>query len=148
MRLPIEALVRVMSASLAPVIVISGVGLLLLSMTNRMGRVIDRGRALAREIDGAGPAGSARHLDEQLAVIWQRARVLRLAITLGSLCILGVTLTVVALFAEGLTGASSDYIAGWFFGLALLTLVAAMIAFTRDVTLSLHALKLEIKRRD
>ena len=38
----VAQLIRILTASIAPVIVISGVGLLLLSMTNRHVRVIDR----------------------------------------------------------------------------------------------------------
>ncbi|HEY3354684.1 MAG TPA: DUF2721 domain-containing protein [Polyangia bacterium] len=148
MSLSLDALVRVMSASLAPVIVISGVGLLLLSMTNRYGRVIDRARLLAREVESAGPAGAARHLEEQLAVVWRRAKVLRVAIVLGALSILLVAITVLAIFAEGLAGTGRDRVAGWVFGLALVALVGSMVTFILDVTLSLRALKLEISRRD
>jgi len=36
------SVVQVLTASIAPVIVISGVGLLLLSISNRYGRAIDR----------------------------------------------------------------------------------------------------------
>ena len=40
-------LVPILQMAVGPVILISGVGLLLLSMTNRLGRVIDRSRLLA-----------------------------------------------------------------------------------------------------
>jgi hypothetical protein len=147
MSLSLDALLRVMSASLAPVIVISGVGLLLLTMTNRFGRVIDRARLLARERDSGQGGGVDHHREEQLAVVWRRAQVLRFAIVLGALSILLVGLTVLVLFAEGLAGAGRDHAAGWVFGLALVALVGSMVAFIGDVTLSLRALKLEIAPR-
>jgi hypothetical protein len=43
-------LIPVLQMAIGPVILISGVGLLLLSMTNRLGRVIDRARLLYREL--------------------------------------------------------------------------------------------------
>lgn len=46
----VAELVPVLQVSIGPVILISGVGLLILSMTNRLGRVIDRGRILDREL--------------------------------------------------------------------------------------------------
>jgi hypothetical protein len=42
--MPTVSVVQILTASIAPVIVISGVGLLLLSITKRYGRVIDRAR--------------------------------------------------------------------------------------------------------
>ncbi|MBI5479446.1 MAG: DUF2721 domain-containing protein [Deltaproteobacteria bacterium] len=146
MSLSVDALVRVMSAALAPVIVISGAGLLLLSMTNRYARIIDRARHLSREIETAGPAGAVRHVQEQLQVVWRQARLLRLAILMGALSILMVALTVLVVFVEALVGAQRDLFAGWLFGLGLIALVVSMGAFLRDITVSLRALKLEISR--
>ena len=42
-----ETLIRILHASISPVALISGVGLLILSMTNRFARVTDRLRELA-----------------------------------------------------------------------------------------------------
>src|ERR1039457_3922044 len=65
--MPIHAVVQILTASIAPVIVISGVGLLLLSITNRYGRVIDRARLLMRELQDSDPEGAdVRHLEDQL----------------------------------------------------------------------------------
>lgn len=46
-------LIPTLQLAIGPVILISGVGLLLLSMTNRFGRIIDRARALNRDLRGA-----------------------------------------------------------------------------------------------
>jgi hypothetical protein len=42
--------IPLLQIAIGPVILISGVGLLLLSMTNRFGRIIDRSRILAQEL--------------------------------------------------------------------------------------------------
>ena len=53
--MPTFSVVQIMTASIAPVIVISGVGLLLLSITNRYGRAIDRARLLAQDLAKSDP---------------------------------------------------------------------------------------------
>ena len=46
----LEQIIPILQLAIGPVIVISGVGLVLLSMTNRFGRVIDRSRSLTKII--------------------------------------------------------------------------------------------------
>ena len=140
---PVDQLIRILSAAIAPVIVISGVGLVLLSMTNRYSHVIDRARELIKDLD----AQNEQHrklLVDQVQIIYRRARVLRLAIILSSASILFVALTVLALFAGQLIGATVDYVSVPCFGLCLLALVGSLFFFIRDVTISLRALELEI----
>jgi len=141
---PVAQLIRILSASIAPVIVISGVGLLLLSMTNRHSRVIDRARELIRDLDAAEHAARRRRLVEQVQITYRRGRILRLAIILSSVSILFVAITVLSLFAGQVTGATVDYVSVPCFGLCLLALVGSLYFFIRDVTISLVALELEI----
>ena len=51
--LTLQQLIPVIQTAVGPVILISGVGLLLLSITNRFGRIVDRSRLLARELPRA-----------------------------------------------------------------------------------------------
>lgn len=143
---PVAQLIRILSASIAPVIVISGVGLVLLSMTNRYSHMIDRARELIRDID-AKDDQHRKLAVEQVRIIYRRARVLRLAITLSSASILFVALTVLALFAGQLIGATVDYVSVPCFGLCLFALLGSLFFFIRDVTISLRALELEINGR-
>lgn len=137
-------LIRILSASIAPVIVISGVGLLLLSMTNRYNRLIDRARDLVKDLDIAQDPSRHELLVEQVRIIYRRARILRLAIILGSLSILFVSVTVLSLFAGQILGAGLDYFSVPCFGLSLLALLGSIYFFIRDVGISLAALELEI----
>ena len=99
--MPIHAVVQILTASIAPVIVISGVGLLLLSITNRYGRVIDRARLLMRDLQNSDPQGAdVRHLEDQLRHTHQRARLLRAAMVFSSCSIFFVSLTILSLFVE------------------------------------------------
>ncbi len=95
------SVVQIMTASIAPVIVISGVGLLLLSISNRYGRAIDRVRLLAREMVESDPESARRrHLAEQLRLTDDRAHILKRSMLYASVCIFFVSLTILSLFAE------------------------------------------------
>src|SRR5690606_11269502 len=88
-----EPLLSALQASLSPVVLISGIGLLLLSMTNRLGRVVDRSRALARDIRASGlDAAERKVLRLQIRILFKRGRLLVAAI---GLCVLSLFLTAV-----------------------------------------------------
>jgi hypothetical protein len=143
--MPISSVVQILTASIAPVIVISGVGLLLLSISNRYGRALDRARFIMRELQSS-TAGSAeiRHLEEQLRHTHQRARLLRLSMTYGALSIFFVSLMILSLFAEQVFRFHTDYFALPFFAACLICLIIAMYYFIRDSTVSMAALELEM----
>jgi hypothetical protein len=140
---PHAQLIPILAASIAPVIVISGVALLLLSMTNRYSRVIDRARDLVKDLDSIDEPSRRELLVEQVRIIYRRARILRLAIILDSFSILFVAVTVLSLFAGQVLGVGLDYVSVPCFGLSLLALLASLYFFIRDVGISLAALELE-----
>ncbi|MDR3747214.1 MAG: DUF2721 domain-containing protein [Acidobacteriota bacterium] len=143
--MPTSTVVQILTGAIAPVIVISGVGLLLLSITNRYGRAIDRARLLKRDLDESEP-GHARvkHLEEQLQHTHQRARLLRSSMIYASWSIFFVSLTILSLFAEGVLGLHLDLVALPFFALCLLALVVSIYYSIRDISVSLAALELEL----
>lgn len=141
---PITQLVGILAASIAPVIVISGVGLLLLSMTNRYSRVIDRARRLIDAVEAEDAPERRNLVVQELQILYRRARILRLAIILGSVSILFVGVTVFSLFAAQILKIRADYISVPSFGLCLIALIGSLYFFIRDVGISLTALELEI----
>ena len=146
--MPTISVVQILTASIAPVIVISGVGLLLLSISNRYGRAIDRARLLARDLSEIDPENARRrHLTEQLRLTNDRAHILKRSMLYSSMCIFFVSLTVLSLFAEHLIGLQRDFLALPFFALCLIALVVSMYYSIRDITVSLAALELEVSER-
>jgi Protein of unknown function (DUF2721) len=146
--LPTFSVVQILTASLAPVIVVSGVGLLLLSISNRYGRAIDRVRALAREMSDSDPESARRRqLTEQLRLTNERAHILKRSMLYASVCIFFVSLTILSLFAEQLLGLQRDFLALPCFALCLVSLVVSMYFSIRDITVSLAALELEVSER-
>lgn len=143
MNITINQLVPVLQLAIGPVILISGVGLLLLSFTNRLGRLIDRSRLLHRE-QLSGPAPERQGLlREQIGLIDRRAGILRQAIGLAGLTVLLVSVLILVLFIAALFQLELGVVIVCLFALAVLALIGSMIGFLREITLSLEAVRLE-----
>ena len=98
--IPLFELIPVLQVAIGPVILISGVGLLLLSLTNRLGRAVDRSRALAREVREVSEIERQR-LKSQIDILYRRARVIRLAFIMGALSVLLVAVLIIVFFSSG-----------------------------------------------
>lgn len=136
--------------AIGPVILISGVGLLLLSMTNRFGRTIDRSRLIIQELRRAQDADRELLLAE-LRILSTRAKISRGAIALAAFSILLAALLVIMLFLGTLLEWRIAFFIVSLFTLCLLSLILSLVCFLSDINLSLHALWLEIpeeERRD
>lgn len=136
-------LIPVVQTAIGPVILISGVALLLLTMTNRIGRVIDRARSLhagLKELEGA----EREAVIAQLRVLSRRASLLRRAITLAALSVLLAALLVISIFLFALAGFDDARLLVLIFVGCLLSLIGALIEFLRDLNHSLSAFHLDI----
>ncbi len=137
-------LVYVLSAAVSPVILISGVGLLILSMTNRFGRVVDRSRQLTEALRNA-PSQERSRLKGQLNILIRRARLLRAAVSFATLSVLASAILVIALFIAAFLDVEVVLFSAVLFIACLASLVISLLAFLQDLSLSLAALKLEIE---
>ncbi len=141
----IADLIVILQTSMAPVVLISGIGLLLLSMTNRIGRPIDRIRALTQELRHA-EGDQRRILLEEIDILYHRAKLLRVAVTLAVLSIFLVATMILALFVAVTFGTSLEGVIELLFSGSLLSLVASLALFLWDIQLGLNSIKLEIDR--
>jgi hypothetical protein len=138
-----DELAKILQTSISPVALISGIGLLLLSMTNRLGRTIDRSRILYRELKRG--ASADKNAAVQIRILFKRSRILRLAISFASASILCASLIIISLFAIYTLHATLHNLVMVLFVMSMFLLVASLILFIKDVSLSLKALKLEIR---
>jgi len=139
----LHELVPILQIAVGPVILISGIGLLLLSMTNRLARVIDRSRQLSHALRSVkGPEREV--VVSQINILSTRARFVRLAITLATLSILFAAILVITLFMAALLRWEVGVLVTIFFIICMGSLIVSLLAFLRDVHLSLAALKLEL----
>jgi len=142
---PLSEIIPVLQVAIGPVILISGVGLLLLTMTNRLGRAIDRARQLAQQLSQTS-AIQREPVLAQVGIIYQRARVLRLTITLAGVSVLLAAVLIITLFLTALCKWNNGLFVSLIFIACMGSLVASLVAFIYDIHLSLLALKLEIQQ--
>ena len=144
MTAPLNELVPVLQMAVGPVILISGVGLLLLTLTNRFARAVDRSRQLAREIQDL-PHSDRHRLSEQVSILYRRAGLIRLAITMSAVSVLLASLLIISLFVTALMKLESGvWLSALFVG-CMLALILSLLAFIREIHWSLTALKLELE---
>lgn len=138
-------LIPVLQIAIGPVILISGIGLLLLSMTNRYGRTIDRSRELSTARLHA--TSDVERLEMQIEILWQRARILRRAIFFGTLSVLFAAILIIAIFLFALLHVEAAWLIVLIFAACLLALILSLVDSIRDVNQSLIAVRLEIDRK-
>jgi uncharacterized oligopeptide transporter (OPT) family protein len=140
----LEQLIPVLQIALGPVILISGVGLLILSMTNRLGRTIDRSRELVELRRRAGDDERIR-IELQLGILWRRARLLRTAITLSGVAVLLDSLLMILLFLGTLVKMRVAEVLALAFVGCMAALIGSILYFLRDINLALQALGHELQ---
>ena len=138
----VAELVPVLQIAIGPMILISGVGLLILSMTNRLGRVIDRSRILDRELRPESAEDPHRNR-EQLRILLVRARLLR-AIVLALVSVLLAACLIISLFLATLLHLNAGGLIMVLFIGCLGSLICSMIEFIRDINKTLVAMQLEV----
>jgi hypothetical protein len=146
----ITELIPTLQLAIGPVILISGVGLILLSMTNRFGRVIDRSRILTEDLRRAPRAVRPKVL-AQLRILASRARIIRVEIALAAMSVLLAAILVISLFLGALLQIGMATLIVGLFILCMLSLIVSLGMFMSDIGLSLKALWLELPpeaRRD
>ena len=143
MDISVSELIPVLQITIGPVVLISGIGLLILSMTNRLGRVIDRGRSLAREMPEL-PVELHKQVKLQLVILSQRARLLRSAITFATLSVLLAATLIIILFVTAVFHIENAWLILILFISSMGSLIVSLIAFLLDVNQSLIAFKLDI----
>ena len=136
-------LIPILQVAIGPVILISGVGLLLLSMTNRLGRVVDRSRLLAASLRQAGP-DQRTGFSAQLEILSRRARLIRKAITLATVSVLLAAVLIITLFLGAVLHLEWGLVVVLLFIAAMGCLIGSLVAFLRDINLALAAMELEI----
>jgi hypothetical protein len=140
----LEQIIPELRDAIGPVILISGVGLLLLTMTNRLGRAIDRARQLKHELSVRTGREHQQTL-AQVTILYRRAKIVRLSITLAATSAALAAVLIMTLFVTALFQLPEGFLIGLIFVACMASLLASLIAFICDINLSLHALKLELE---
>ena len=138
----VSELIPVLQTAIGPMILVSGLGLLLLTMTNRLGRIIDRSRALLDDLESK-PESYVLRIKSEVDILWKRSRYIRIAILLASMTCLGASLLVILLFLSVLGSLDIPLVMAAVFIASMLSLSFSLVFFLFDVNLTLAALRIE-----
>jgi len=134
----VSTVAQVIQLSVAPVFLFSGVGTMLVVLTNRLARIVDRTRALVGRPDGA--TENAAFLLE-LDTLHRRAYLIDWAVSLSTLAALLICCVVGVLFVGSFLNAAVTRPVAVCFVAAMAALIGALVCFLREILLATSGLR-------
>ncbi len=132
-------IVHLIQSAVAPVFLLSGVGVTLGVLTNRLARIIDRARTLEAQFDHGGP--KADELHGMLKVLARRAHYINRAIALSSVSALLVAMVVIMLFTSAFVPVDLSVTIAVLFVASMLSLCTAFGVLLLEVRLATRSLR-------
>ena len=134
----VPGIAHVIQTAVAPVFLLSGVGVTIGVLANRLARIVDRARVLeARPHD---PADSRTHAD--LLALGSRAKMVNRALTLCTICAILIALVIVALFVSPMLDVDLSGLIALLFIAGLAAYVLALVTFLREIFLATASLRI------
>jgi hypothetical protein len=138
----ITDIAHVIQLAVAPVFLLTGVGAILSVLVNRLSRVVDRFRSLEL-IQPQVQGDTLQSVQKEMDILSQRAKMVHWAIGLCTSSALLVCVVIATLFVGSIAGIQMPIIIASLFVLAMLSLVAGLLFFLREIALakgSIHVL--------
>ncbi len=133
----LDSIAKAIQLALAPVFLLTGIAGMLNVMTNRLSRIIDRGRQLT---EGENIPAPSPPVDAEIQCLERRRHLTSVAITASTIAALLVCIVIAALFAEVLLTAHLKWFIGALFTIAMLVLVVGLAFFLREVHLAMKSI--------
>jgi VIT1/CCC1 family predicted Fe2+/Mn2+ transporter len=127
--------------AVAPVFLLSGIGVLLGVLTNRLARIVDRARKVGETLRHAASTDPDES-HHQLQVAARRSRFINVSITLSTMAALFVALVIALLFASTFVPINLAGPVAVLFVLAMVALVGALLSFLLEVRVAIAALRI------
>lgn len=131
----IASIAHSIQLSVAPVFLLSGIGVLLSVLTGRLARIIDRARPL-EDLLAAAEGAAADDLRRRLRWLSKRARFVNASITLSTVSALLVAIVVALLFASTFARFDLAVPVAALFVASMISLIGALIAFLIEVRIA------------
>ena len=142
---PIDIFVNFLQACLSPIAMISGVGLILLSLTNRLARTIDKSRMIVDRIESGRQEKDLKKRME-LRILFNRSKILRNSIVSISFSILTSSMMIPVLLIMKVFQIDLQFLGTFFFLLSALGIILSALFLFLDVRLTLRALEFEVEK--
>lgn len=137
----VAAIAHVIQLSVAPVFLLLAIGTMLSLMTNRLARIVDRARALRREVVAAQAAANTAALRESASLV-RRGRLISNSIALCTTSALLICAIVAVLFAGAFFALDTSRLVSVLFVAAMAAVFSGLVLFLREVFVATAALRL------
>lgn len=138
---PTPNVVHVIQLAVAPVFLLSGVGVILTVLTNRLARIIDRARLLEDRLHGATD-DRREEMQSEMSLLSHRAWMVNIALTLSTVCALLVCLVIALLFIGSAMKIDMEAVISIMFVTGMAALVGSLSIFLREIFLGTAQLRI------
>ncbi len=143
----ITGIAHVIQLAIAPVFLLTAIGTLIMVLTNRLGRAVDRSRVLEERLASL-QATEAPPLHAELRLLARRIRLVYVAIALAVLSALFISLLIVVAFAGAFVATNLTRLVAVMFVVAMLTLTGSLVVLLREIFLAVTSARLAIAEED
>lgn len=143
----ISGIAHVIQLAIAPVFLLTAIGTLIMVLTNRLGRAVDRSRVLEERL-GSVPESVIAPVHAELQLLARRIRLVYVAIVLAVLSALFITLLIVAAFAGAFVETNLTRLVAVMFIVAILALTGSLVVFLREIFLAVTSARLAIAEEE
>ena len=137
-----ENVAKLIQLALGPVFLISGVGITLSMLTNRLARIVDRARTLETQRESTSNDKKLATIDADLKIIFRRARYINSAIALSTTSAFLTALVVTLLFASEFTPLGVGGAIALMFVASMASLSVAFLMFLIEVRIAIKSLRI------
>jgi hypothetical protein len=141
-----ENIAKLIQLALGPVFLLSGVGITLSMLTQRLSRIVDRARTLEDQRERTSDELRLKHIDKDLRAIWRRTKYINGAIALSTVSALLTTLVVTILFASEFTPMAAGVVVAVLFSAAMICLSLAFLLFLIEVRIAINTLRIGVHK--
>ncbi|WP_413989269.1 DUF2721 domain-containing protein [Labrys okinawensis] len=144
---PLEtaSVVHIIQIALTPVFLLSGIAALLGVFANRLARVADRLHIVTGALE---TGGNSAKLTAQLTYLRRRLRILEVAVSMGAMAGAMTCAATLTLFIGTLREAGSGGVLYTLFGLAVICIFVALMAFMAEVLVTTIGLRARAEKAE
>jgi hypothetical protein len=140
----VDTIAHVIDISVAPVFLLAGISGLLMVLTNRLGRTIDRSRSLQATINKTISAQHKTAIEFEMKGLLMRSRFINLAINLATVSALMVCFVIIALFLGSLLTINVGLVVASLFIGCMVILALAFGCFVVEVFIASRSLRVSL----
>ncbi len=129
---PTPNVVHVIQLAVAPVFLLSGIGTVLMVLTGRLARIIDRARLLEDRLHEE-PGDRRTEMENEMKLLSFRARMVNYGLTFATTSALLVCLVIALLFVGSAAHIDFEGLISILFVGAMLALIASLGIFVREI---------------